>query len=226
MRTAVLIHGFHLDSKLSLKRADGASRTYDWHDLVVGTIGLGTATGRATFGTLLAYAEDARLIVFSTGASSKDGVSEARYTYQAVHERADRLANALGIGVDRFLSWFEPLVELDEVSLTTRQELDRNLTRCAELGIQKVILVTNGFHAPRALANANEARRKLGLAMTIMATSPEDPSPSPTVFEPPTRPDRPSLPWNELLSGVFDLPPDRQVAAFERVAAALRDDTA
>ncbi|MEK7545468.1 MAG: YdcF family protein [Patescibacteria group bacterium] len=226
MRTAVLIHGFHLDSKLTLKHADGAYRTYDWHDLAIGTIGPNTATGRATFGTLLAYAEDARLVVFSTGASSKDGVSEARYTYQAVQKRAEWLAKVLRVPVEKLRLWLEPRVELDETSQTTQEELERNLKRCVELDITKVILVTNRFHAPRALANANVAQRKLGLAMVIMATSPEDLSPPPTIFEPPTRPDRPSLLWNELLQGVFKLPPERQAAAFERIAAALKLDDA
>ena len=216
MKTAVLIHGFHLDSKLIV---DG--RAYTWHDMAIGTVGRQSATGRATFGTLLAYAEDARLVVFSTGASSKDGVSEARYTYQAVQDRLDSLAKILRIGSDKLRRWLEPRVELDEISQTTQEELDRNLRRCAELDVTKVILVTNRFHAPRALANANEARRKLGLAMVIMAASPEDPSPAPTIFEPPTRPDRASTDFRPTLAKIFRIPAARQEAARAEIESVL-----
>lgn len=221
MKTAVLIHGFHLDSVLRVTIADGERRAYDWHDLVIGRIGTDTATGRATFGTLIAYAEDAGLVVFSTGASSKGGVSEARYTYNAVLALADRLADALSIPVDKLRRWLEPRVELDEVSQTTQEELARNLKRCADLDVTKVILVTNRFHAPRALASANEARRKLGLSMAIMATSPEDPSPSPTIFEPPTRPDRDATDFRPTLQRIFKIPADRRAAALAAIEAAI-----
>jgi len=220
MKTAVLIHGFHLDSNLTLKYGE-FDRTYSWRDMAIGTIGNRNANGRATYGTQIAYEEAADLIIFSTGASSKDGVSEARYTYNAILEDISKMAKLLRTSDEALRLWLEQRVELDETSRTTQEELDRNLRRCANAGIQKVILVTNKFHAPRALANANEARGRLGLQMCIMATAPEDLSRPPTIFEPPTRPDRPSLPWNELLQGVFRLCPESQQGAYAEIAAVL-----
>lgn len=224
MKTAVLIHGFHLGSSLSIKLEDGTTRECGWQELAIGVVGPYGATGRATHGVLLAYAEQADLVIFSTGASSKDGLSEARYTYRAVMEQSANLASALGINHYTLEVWLRRRVEIDETSQNTQEELDRNLKLCTELGIHRIILVTNRFHAPRALDNANAARQRLGLGgMTIMASASLDPSPGPTIFEPATRPDRPSLPWNELLSGVFKLPPDRQAEAFEKIAAALKN---
>ncbi len=205
-RTAVLIHGFHVDSRL------GAAI---WDDLVLGHLDDGRLDGRATYGVSLALNLDADLVVFSTGASERDGLKEAEYTYRAVQRRIEKISECLGVTADYLFEWLAPRVELDTVSQNTSEELNRNLRLCAERGCWQVYLVTNRFHAPRALANANDVRGRLGLGgkMRIFASTPDDGTPAPVIFEPATRPDRPSHDWHGTLPEIFSIPAEHQAKA-------------
>lgn len=205
-RTAVLIHGFHVDSRLGMAA---------WHDLVLGHLDDGRLDGRATYGVQLAFNLVADLVVFSTGASERDGLKEAEYTYRAVQRQIEKLSECLGVTADDLFEWLAPRVELDTVSQNTSEELNRNLRLCAERECWRVYLVTNRFHAPRALANANDARDRLGLGgkMRIFASAPDDGTPAPVIFEPATRPDRPSHDWHGTLPGIFSIPADHQAEA-------------
>lgn len=219
MKRAVLIHGFHLQSQLQI---GGVS--YDWHDLVMGQLDLGLLNGRATYGVGIAFAIQANAVIFSTGASERDGLKEAEYTYQAVLAKSRLIARCLDVTDDWFCNWLMPLVRLDIESRTTAEELQRNLIWCDEQGMHDVTLVTSRFHAPRALSNANDARRALGLHnLRIRALAPEDPTPAPVIFEPPTRPDRPSHNWHEALAGIFLIPADLQALALEKIKAIIAE---
>jgi hypothetical protein len=218
MRTVVLIHGFHLASSLALP----AGRVLDWRDLALGSGTEEVPDGRATYGVYLAYRERADAVIFSTGASEKDGLKEAEYTYREVQEKIDAIAAPLRIiGLD-LIDWLRLRVQLDTESRTTAEELDRNLAWSWNNGYDRVILVTSRFHAPRALASANDARKRLGLhGLIILAAAPEDDSPTPTIFEPATRPDRPSVDWHGTLKRIFALPPERQAEAFRQIERIL-----
>ena len=217
MFTAVLIHGFHLQSQLVLD-----DKTYAWRDLAIGPEEPRCDRGRASYGVGLAYRERADAIIFSTGASEKDGLKEAEVTYREVLKSSDAIGATLGISGRALRDWLTPRVRLDVESQTTAEELERNLTWCQVRGIQRVILVTSRFHAPRALANANDARKRLGLPdMIIYASAPEDVSPAPTIFEPPTRPDRSPVWWSAILARVFGLPADLQQQAATEVGEVL-----
>lgn len=221
-RTAVLIHGFHLESRLCLSLEPKKHQILNWRDLAIGPVHDGHF-GRATYGVMLAWREQADTIIFSTGASEKNGLKEAEYTYRAVLEVANVLAEDLDIGERTFREWLQPpRVRLDNVSQTTAEELQRNLTWCRDHGHSRVLLVTSQFHAPRALANANAARAKFGLyGLNIMACAPEDGSPAPVIFEPPTRPDRPGVDWCATLPGIFEIKPGQEMAAAEEIKAVL-----
>ncbi len=218
MTTAVLILGCHVDS--SLQMPDGT--TLSWHDLVIGRIGPGSLNGRATYGVGLAFREQADVVLFSTGASRKNGLSEAAYTYQAVLQEAEKISAVIGISSDNFRRWLMDVARLDETSQTTREELAGNLPWCVEQGLTRVILVTSGFHAPRALSVANGVKKELGLGnLDILISSPPDASPAPVIFEPSSRPDRPSIDWHGLLGSIFDLAPEDQASAYEEISRIL-----
>lgn len=214
MKTAVLIHGYHLDSKLQV-----GDRTYDWYDLAIGSDP--SMQGRASHGVRVAYRERADAVIFSTGASEKDGLKEAAYTYREVRAVAQEIGAPLGLSGKELQSWLQARVHLDIESQTTSEELTRNLGWCRDNRISRVILVTSRFHVPRALANANDAAVRLGIAMTILGTAPQDPSPAPVIFEPPTRPDRASTDFRPTLSRLFLVPADRQEAARAEIEAVL-----
>ena len=221
-RTAVLIHGFHLESSLIQDIAQKQRLVRDWRDLAIGRPSDGYA-GRATYGVMLAWREQAEAVIFSTGASEKDGLKEAEYTYRAVLRVADDLDMPLGCEAGTLRAWLQPpRVRLDIVSQTTAEELQRNLSWCHQNGYDRVILVTNEFHAPRALATANAVRTKLKLYdMTILASAPEDRSPAPVIFEPSTRPDRSGANWHGTLGKIFTLPPGDQASLFVEIQALI-----
>ncbi len=217
MKRAVLIHGFHLQSRLQI-----GDVSYDWYDLVMGQLDRGLLNGRATYGVGIAFAMQADAVIFSTGASERDGLKEAEYTYRTVLAKSRLIAECLSVSDDWFCNWLMPLVRLDIESQTTTEELRRNLSWCAEQDMRDVTLVTSRFHAPRALSNANDARRALGLhKLRIRALAPEDPTPAPVIFEPATRPDRPGNDWHGTLAKIFALPADRQAEAYAEIKAIL-----
>ncbi len=217
MQKAVLIHGFHLQSHLQL-----GDTVYGWHDLVIGQLHQGLLNGRATYGVGVAFTTNADAVIFSTGASERDGFKEAEYTYRSVLTNAGLIAKCLGVTDDSFCDWLMSRVQLDVESQTTAEELRRNLIWCAGHDMYDITLVTSRFHAPRALSNANDTRLALGLSMLrIRAAAPEDPTPAPVIFEPPTRPDRPGNDWHGMLGKIFRLPADRQAKAYAEIKTIL-----
>lgn len=206
---AVLVHGLHVG-------------TQNWEGLVIGDPDKGLF-GRATYGVILAYELGADLIVFSTGASERDGLKEAEYTYVAVQRQIGKLSQHLGVTADYLSKWLALRVELDTESANTAEELRWNLDLCAKRGCENVFLVTSQFHAPRALARAHIVRERLRLGgkMRIFASAPGDGTPAPAIFEPPTRPDRPSHDWHGTLPGIFSIPDAHQAAALAEIQAVI-----
>ena len=216
-KTAVFILGFHVDSALQMP-----GHRLGWHDLVIGDLTTLCMRGRATYGLQLAYEEGADVVFFSTGASRKDGLAEAEYTHKVALEHSHRIAAAIGITDSAFKDWLEPRAHFDIESQTTAQELRRNLALCHRQRVQRVFLVTNRFHAPRALRDACQVREDLKLTgLRIHASPPDDPSPPPVIFERRTRPDRPGLDWDGVLGAIHRMPPEQQAEAFEAVQASL-----
>jgi len=218
MKTAVLIHGFHVDSRLSAPEGE-----ISWHDLVIGPEYPWFNQGRATYGVFLAYEESAEAVIFSTGASERDGLKEAEYTHRKFMEASSAFSESvLRIDGERLRAWLEPRVRFDVESRTTEEELRKNLTWCYEMEFWRVFLVTNRFHAPRTRANACRVREELRLThLRIHVSAPNDASPAPVIFEPPTRPDRASTDFRPTLSRVFGIPADRQEEACAEIDALL-----
>lgn len=179
--------------------------------------------GRAIFGIQLAYQLDADAVVFSTGASERDGLKEAAYTRREAMKAADRIGESLNIDGAALRDWLEPRVRLDVVSQTTDEELRRNLAwGYIDRGCARFVLVTNRFHAPRVLANALRVREAIGAPhLQVMATAPPDASPLPVIFEPPTRPDRDATDFRPALERIFRIPAERRAAALADIEAAI-----
>jgi hypothetical protein len=208
MRTAVLIHGCHL-------QADFEGR--DWEDIVWGSSGGAPSLyGRATMGLHVALRENAGLVIFSTGASERDGVREGEYTFQQALKRHRDLAPVLGWEADTLLRYLNESVELDLESKNTQEECERNLLLCAARHVQRVFLVSSPWHIERCHAVAlsvAETMRQAGHAVPeIRAVGSYGLARGVTILEPPHRGDRPRTRWHELGKGFFRIPEDRRQA--------------
>jgi hypothetical protein len=218
-KTAVLIHGCHLQA--SLPMPDGPPIT--WDDLVIGPGGKPSLAGRAVYGAALAHQEGAEIVIYGTGASARGGMKEGEYTYRAVLEQAGYLATWLQkrlVDVDQFLVHTH---EIDVESQTTIQEVERALKLCARRGIERLIQVSSRFHAPRCFVAANEARQRLGLYdIAILASAPPDATPPPTIFEAPHRGDRSHHRFDQVLSGIFRVPAAKQADLLKSLDTMIR----
>lgn len=212
IRTAVLIHGCHLQADLNGKK---------WEDIVWGldTCMRPTLSGRGTMGVKIAIEYGAELLIFSTGASERDGVKEGRYTYDFARSLGSALADAVGLADTNYLAQFlESKSELDLESQNTREECERNFRLCAASGIKRIILVSSAWHIERCHAealNVAERMRETGeTAPEILAVASHGSTQDLVVFEPPHRGDRPRTEFHMLGRRFFRIP-DERIPLFE-----------
>lgn len=209
MKTAVLIHGCHLQADF-----EGD----DWEKIVWGTHdGVPSLYGRGTMGLREAFAVRAEFAIFSTGASERDGIKEGEYTYRYALSHVRELARVLGIPEAVFHDFLHRRVELDLESQNTTQECAHNLALCAERGIDTVILVSSAWHIERCHAEAlsvAETMRQVGQAVPkrILAVGSHGSAKQVTILEPPHRGDRPRTNWQELGRSFFKIPEDKRCA--------------
>lgn len=215
---AVLCHGCHLQAVLG-------ERT--WQNLVWGSdTNLPTMAGRVPMAIYVALLKGAKMVVFSTGASSKDGMVEAAYTYQFMMERIGSLADLMSkelkmrITPNELRRWIKHRVFLDAVSQNTAEETETNLARAIEANCTEVVGVTNAFHAPRCFAGLNAARVASGKSILVSVVSAYDTAPDTVILEPPHRGDRPRTNWHRLARGFFQIPEERR-EEFERAQQQL-----
>lgn len=214
-RVAVLIHGCHLQAILA-----GENGTERWEDIVwgLGADGMPTLRGRATMGIKLAYECDAGLVIFSTGASERDGVKEGQYTYNWAIENHERLAELIEVTPEILDAFIRSYGKVDDESQNTRQECERNLRLCADMGADRVILVSSPWHIQRCHTEALKVAEELRLegvdVPQIMAVASHGSTNGVVILEPPHRGDRPRTVWHELAPRFFKVPEDRLQAFF------------
>lgn len=143
METAILIHGCHLQAK-------------DWENIIWGYPEKGIF-GRVPKGLQVAQQEDARLVYFGTGASEKEGIKEAQYTYDYC---MDMSRHWYSFSKDPFQlgKKIKERTFIDTESQTTPQEVARCIEMCKERGIEKLILVSSPTHIARCLQSAEKIR--------------------------------------------------------------------
>lgn len=207
-RTAVLVHGCHLQADCNGE---------NWEQIVWGLAARRpTLYGRATMGLKVALNEGAELVIFSTGASERNGVKEGEYTFRYALVYTKILAEELGVSLERLDELLRQQVELDLESQNTTQECTRNLTLCAKRGIETVKLVSSAWHIERCHAEAlsvAETLRQDGVAVPhIEAVGSYGSARQVTILEPPHRGDRPRTRWHELARAFFKVPEDKRLA--------------
>src|SRR3989344_4519748 len=135
IRTAVLIHGCHLQAQLG--EQDWESIVWDYRP--DGRISL---RGRAAMGIKVALDYHAELLIFSTGASERDGVKEGEFTRNFGLEHCEAVADIVGYSTQEVKAALTA-AELDLESQNTREECERNFRIAASRGIARIILVSS-----------------------------------------------------------------------------------
>lgn len=216
-RTAVLIHGCHLQAGLKGK---------DWETIVWGD-GKPTLDGRGTMGIKVALDLDAELVIFSTGASELEGTKEGEYTYQYALNHLWEIAAAVGYGEHEVHDLLASRPELDLESQNTREECDRNFRLCASRGIERIVIVSSPWHIQRCHTEAlkvAEVLRGEGVAVPeIMAIASHGPTEGVVVLEPSHRGDQPVNRYAELGARLFKVPETDRKDFEHRLGALLAD---
>ena len=156
------------------------------------------------------------MVVFSTGASHKDGMPEAAYTYRSMMDRIGSLADLMSkqfktrISPEELRKWISNRMFLDAVSQNTAEETRTNLELAIENGCTEVVGVTNAFHGPRCLAGLTRARAESGKNILVSVVTAHDLDTQTVILEPPHRGDRPRTRWHELAKAFFTVPEGRR----------------
>ena len=211
MKTGVLVHGCNLFS-------------FQWNRIVWGKPP--HELGRVPMGIFVGMEQRADMIIFGTGASVKDGLTEAEATVALLWERFDELQD-FEIFKQHLPQFCEPSawedlkqqlrdkIQIENKSQNTVEEVVFASRMMHENGVQRIILVSSPTHLPRCLRDAriafdqNEdlAHYKNWLYATPSTTSYMGRSAADVaIFEPPHRPDRPNFNINDFLKRVNDIP--------------------
>ena len=195
--TAVLIHGCHLAA-------------IDWERMVWGDPKNGVL-GRAPKGIRLALKEKAKLIIWGTGASEKDGQKESCYTYNYAIVHASELDEFHGFDLYEVLAILKNASVFDESTQNTPEEIASAAEICREQGIRRLILVSSPTHIARCLQEAEKLRVAGKMdGIEVFATAADvsyaDSSASDVVIvEPPHRGDKPKWQTYRYARAMFDI---------------------
>jgi len=193
----VLVCGCHLQAKLGGK---------DWIEITFGASEYPTLEGRVVMALKAVVEQKANFLRFGTGASFKDGQSEAALTKVAARLFLPRIKEVLQLDDQQidFLSGVLADATLDEESVNTRAEVESALVFCVTHKIERLIIVSSPWHIQRAytyaLELANEVR-KVGNdePPNIMPMASYGSTESIAISEPPHRGDRPVIPIHKLI---------------------------
>ncbi|MBP9749949.1 MAG: hypothetical protein KBD21_04440 [Candidatus Pacebacteria bacterium] len=138
--SAILIHGLHL-------------QTNDWEKIVWGDVTHGQ-WGAIVRGVEVAWRMQAKLIVWGTGASEKEGQKESEYGFHLALSRVDDLAMLCNCTGEELKKFLEERSVCDVDTQNTRDEVRAFLDMCLSKGIAEVVLVASASHAPRSIRTA------------------------------------------------------------------------
>ena len=203
VRTAIAIHGCHLEAQ-------------NWEKII---------HSRVSKGLLLARDCDARVIFsFSTGASSREGKTEARLIYEYAVTWAANIWDRDHLVRQALL---EQNVWIDEVSQNTAEEVKRLGFLCQVHAIQSLYLVSSPWHILRCHKEALKSKRSGNFpGIEILAAASDEPFLSNelvvdnvVVIEPPHRGDDPMLgvrpAMHEVIPALFSLIPEARVSVLD-----------
>lgn len=166
MKTAILIHGYHLGAR-------------EWGRVVWGNPP--TTPGMIPRGVAIAVELDAALVFWGTGGSEQGGQKESECAFALALERLPEHA-----------AFLKDRSYLDLVTTNTTEEVRACIEMCRARGIGRLILVANATHAPRSLNEALVAAEGTGVSVmaypALTAFTGHGPGDT-VVIEPPHRPD-------------------------------------
>jgi hypothetical protein len=140
MKTAVLIHGLHLEA-------------HGWESMVWGDLEK-NVWGTVPRGIEYAWRVQAEVIVWGSGASVRDGKKEAEVTYELALSRMDDLAVLCGTDSATLKSFVESRSIIDTEANDTAGEIKNTFVLAMERGITDIVLVPVGSQAPIASRRA------------------------------------------------------------------------
>jgi hypothetical protein len=220
--TGILVHGCHL-------MADG------WERIVWGQPP--NELGRLPHAVLLAWEEGAKVVVFGTGASERDGKKESEVTLQYLWDHFADLAQfepLRHLPLDKVEAKMRAIAVADTETQNTDQEVRNGLKVMSEKKCGFAVQVSSPTHLPRCLACACKV---LG-AEPDLFKGPVYASPSDTcyedatasdvvVVEPPHRGDRDksldALKFHELVKRMYSVKTEQKAEFLGKVTALLEE---
>lgn len=210
-KTGILVHGYNLF-------ADG------WDSVAWGVPP--DQIGRVPMGVYLALTEHAEVLVFGSGASTKNGFLESEATAHLMRGRFDSLNcySLFGKGLPEMKhpdfvlqqkQRIESILHLDKYSRNTKEEIEHAGRVFIDHNVDRVILVSSPTHLPRCLRDActifegtgDLAKLRNGLYAAPSVTGyPGRATQEVTIFEPPHRPDRSTTDVASVVARVHDIP--------------------
>lgn len=215
MSTAILIHGCHLQAK-------------EWEHIIWGRPQEGIL-GRVPRGIQLAIFDHIPLIFWGTGASEKDGVKEAQYTFDYAVAHGPELPEFIGWDRYEVEGFLRSVSHIDIDTQNTLEEIKRAGEVCRERGITRMILVSSPTHISRCLLEAEKLRSVGKLqGVEVFATASDtcyaDSTPGNVlIVEPPHRGDRPDVPIHKTLKRAMRLGRGEQAQMFNTELGAYLD---
>lgn len=195
MKTAVLVHGYHLG-------------TSNWDDVVWGNPAQ-DVYGRVPTGLREALRLNADVIFFPTGASSQDGLLEGEYALKMARDRILEVPEFAEWDQAKALAWLEERAVLELKSVSTHEEVVICAQMALDRGIERFVIVSSPTHIMRCHKLAvsefsnNPAYHKYLHALYAVASdvSYTDSTVNDVlIVEPPHRPDRHAVPIHKTLA--------------------------
>ncbi len=140
MKTAVLIHGYHLGAE-------------SWESLVWGNPDAGLY-GSIPRGVTEAYREQAQLIFWGTGASERDGLKESEQIFKCAESHMNELAALCRCDESTLRAFLAERSYIDTTTENTIGEITAFLDLCLQKEIERVVIVSIATHASRSLKTA------------------------------------------------------------------------
>ncbi|MEK7101814.1 MAG: ElyC/SanA/YdcF family protein [Patescibacteria group bacterium] len=217
MKTAVLIHGCHL-------QAEG------WENIIWGNPEKGIL-GRVPKGIFEALKWNSDIMIFSTGASEKNGVKEGKYIFQYALQRLEEMISLIPDPTMDLRAFVQERARLELSSQNTREEVLASARLAHAEGIERLVLVSSPSHILRAHKDAISA---LGsdpelryLLRNLYATASDTCFQGTTVedvviIEPPHRGDRPKNDLYKHAREMFRIPADTMTLFTNELRALLQ----
>lgn len=221
-RTGILVHGCHLS-------ADG------WEHIVWGQPP--HELGRLPHAVLLAWEEQASVVVLGTGASEKDGLKESEYTLRYLWEHWAQLSEfepLQQVPLTEARGLLEAILVLDVATQNTDQEVREGLRVMTEKSCHHAVLVSSPTHLPRCLACACKVvEGEPDLFHGPIYASPSDTcyegaqASDVVVVEPPHRGDRDKsldpLKFHDLVRRSYKVPKEKKADFLKRLGCLLEE---